>query len=489
MEGEHGPKPDGTSDGASPDGVSVGAVTPPPAAVPQPPAPPEAPPQYVPAPYGAPAPPPAAPPPYVPPQYGAPAPSPAYVPPPAYPPPSAPSQYGASAPLPYTPPQYGAPAPPAAPGAPAAYAPYSPPPMVAPMPVPSAFGQPPPPAAKRGGSRTLLIVGIVAVLLILILAGGAIVANASLSSTYSPKRALSDYLAAQGRGDVNAMMLGATFTSPDNASNQFFTKDAVTDMMQMVENRTISNVSITSSQDLDSSTSKITVSMSWNNTQRTQTYTVRKDTSRVHDLFYYSWRVDIPSTSITVTLPNQPGAIVVDSIPVTSPTSINVIQGYHTVTMQSTNFYDQASQTANGVDGAASVAFTSKMGANALAAAGDAVKAAFNNVTCDVAKYYDCPTHVYKVDAGYYDTLPAPGGDIRANTTWNSVFTGDPTTGMAVVIGTTNDQVTASGKCAMKLTVDGSKVYNFTGTWTGTLTWANNGFGSDLTLDCDSARA
>jgi hypothetical protein len=508
MEGEHESKPEGTSDGASTDGASVEAATPPTAAAPQPPAPPAAPPPYVPPQYGAPAPP-TAPPPYAPPQYGAPS------PPPAAPPAYAPPQYGApapppGAPQPYAPPQYGAPAPPpgapqpyappaytpqygaaappaspVAPGAPPGYAPYSP----APMPVQPGFGQPPPPAAKKGGSRVLLIVGIVAVFLILVLAGGAIVANASLSSTYSPKRAVSDYLAAQARGDVNAMMLGATFTSPDSTSSQFFTKDAVAAMMGMTENKSISSVSVTSSQDLDSSTSKVAVSMSWNNTQRTQTYTVRKDTSRMHDLFYYSWRVDIPSTSISVTLPNQPGAIVVDAIKVTSPAAINVIQGYHTVTMQSTSFYDEASQTANGVDGAASVAFTSKMGANALAAAGDSVKAAFNNVTCDAAKFFDCPSHAYKVPAGYYDTLPAPGGDIRANTSWTIVFAGDPTTAMKLVIGTDNDKVTASGTCAMKLTVDGSKIYNFTGTWTGTLTWANSGFASDLTLDCDATRA
>jgi hypothetical protein len=445
MEDEQGLKPEAANDGASPDGVPVGAVTPPPVAVPQSPAPPVAPPPYVPPPYSAAPPPPA-----------------------------------------YAPPPYGAPAPPG-PGAPAEYAPYSPPPVGAPMPVPLAFG--PPPAAKKRGSRVLLIVGIVAVFLIVVLAGGAILANASLSSTYNPKRAVSDYLAAQSRGDVNAMMLGATFTAPDNTTPQLFNKDAVTAMMQMVENRTISKVSITSSQDLDSSTSKVSVSMSWNNTQRTQTYTVRKDTSRVHDFFYYSWRVDIPYTSINVTLPNQAGAIVVDAIGVFSPAAINVIQGYHTVTMQSTNFYDEASQTANSVDGAASVTFPSKIGANALVSAGDAVKAAFNNVTCDVSKYYDCPSHVYKVPAGYYDTLPAAGGDIRADTTWNSAFVGDPTTGMTLVIGTDTNKITANGTCAMKLTVDGTKGYNFTGTWTGTLTWTNGAFASDVTANCDSTRA
>jgi hypothetical protein len=396
-----------------------------------------------------------------------------------------------AAPPPYQPPQAAAPAsapPPPPPAAPPEYAPYSPPPVSTPIPVPSAFA--PPPAAKKRGSRTLLIVGIVAVFLILVLGGAGFLANASLSSTYSPKRAVTDYFAAQARGDVNAMMSNATFINTDTSSSQFFTREAVMAMMGMAENRAITGVTVTSVQDLDSSTSKVGVSMTWNSNSRTQTFTVRKDNSRVHDLFYYSWRVEIPSSSITVTLPNQPGAVQVDGIDVTSPSSISVIQGYHTVTMLNTPLYDEAYETANAVDGTAAVTFPSKIGAVAQADAVQAVKASFGNITCDASKYFNCPGHAYKVPAtDSYDVLQAAGGNINAYSSWSIAFTGDPTTGMTLVITTETGKVTDNGTCAMKLTVDGNRTYNFKGTWTGTLTWSNGGFTSYLTEACDSTRA
>src|SRR4029077_14952223 len=165
----------GDSASASPDGAPAGAITPPPASLPEPAAAP-------------PPPPPAAPPPYI-------------------PPPSAPPEY----------------VPPA--GAQSEYAPYSPPPMSAPMPMPPAFA--PPQAARKGGRRGLLIGAIVAVFLILVLGGGAALANASLSSTYSPKAAVSDYFAAQARGDVDGMWSNATYMN-GGGSDSLFNQDAVT---------------------------------------------------------------------------------------------------------------------------------------------------------------------------------------------------------------------------------------------------------------------
>jgi hypothetical protein len=349
-------------------------------------------------------------------------------------------------------------------------------------------GYAPPPASKKGGSRGLLIGAIVAVFLILVLGGGALLANASLSSTYSPKAAVADYFAAQARGDVNGMWSNATYVT-GGGSDTLFSKDAVTAMMANDQNKAVSNVSVTSTQDLDSSTSKVSVAMSWGGTQITHTYTVSKDTARVHDLFYYSWRVDIPSWPINVTLPNQPGAVSVDGIAVSSPSAIQVIQGYHTVKMLSTDIYDEASQTANASDGAASVTFPTTVGQGAFKAATDAIKKAFANETCDAAQYYDCPNHQYKVPAGYYDTLPAPGGDIRANSSWVIVFNGDQTTGMKLVVTTESGKVTASGTCAMTMTVDGSKTYQFKGTWTATLVFSSSGVSSDVLENCDSARA
>jgi hypothetical protein len=192
-----------------------------------------------------------------------------------------------------------------------------------------------------------------------------------------------------------------------------------------------------------------------------------------------------------VTLPNQGGAVQIDgiSVPASSVSSVQVIQGYHTVRMLSTDFYETASMPANAVEGNASVTFPTKLSSTAIAAAAASIKAAFGNETCDVKKYYNCPNHLYKVQAGYYDTLPAPGGDIRANTSWSIAFTGDPTSSMTLVVTSVAGQVTGSGTCAMTLTVDGSKIYHFTGTWTATLTWANGDFGSDVLEDCDKTRA
>ena len=352
--------------------------------------------------------------------------------------------------------------------------------------MPSGFA--PPPAARKGGRRGLVIGAIVAIVLILLLGGGAALANASLSATYSPKAAVSDYFAAQARGDVNAMWSNATFET-GGGSEDFFSKDAVTAMMANDQNHAVSNVSVTSAVELDSSTSKVDVAMTWAGTQITHTYTVSKDTSRVHDFFYYSWRVDIPSQAIALTLPNQAGLVQVDGIGVSSPSSVQVIQGYHSVQMASTDIYDEATQVANASDGSASVTFPSTVSQGAFKAAADSVSGAFANETCDASKYFDCPNHKYAVPAGFYDTLPAAGGDIRANSSWVIVFTGDPTTNMKLVVTSDAGKVTASGTCAMTLTVDGNKTYKFTGDWTGTLTYSSGGVASDVLENCDAARA
>jgi hypothetical protein len=65
---------------------------------------------------------------------------------------------------------------------------------------------------------------------------------------------------------------------------------------------------------------------------------------------------------------------------------------------------------------------------------------------------------------------------------------GDPTTNMKLAVSTDSGKIDASGVCAMQMTVDGTKKYNFVGGWTGTLTWTNGAFDSDVSLDCDSAR-
>ncbi len=334
-----------------------------------------------------------------------------------------------------------------------------------------------------------LIIGIVAVVVLAALGGGGALANASLSSTYSPQRAVSDYLSAMGRGDASGMMSNANFLSDDLASSQFFTKDGLTAMLAVDQNKQISNVKVSSASTVDDSTDSVSVTLSWGGTPRNLTYKVRKDPSRVHYLFYPSWRVQVPFTTITVTVPNQGGGVQVDgvSLPAASKKT-EAIQGVHSVAMQATDFYSANTQIADGVDGSPIVAFPTDLSSSAKAAAGGSIKAAFANVTCDVTKYFDCPNHRYNVRAGYYDLLPAPGGDIRANSWWSLAFVGDPTTSMKLTVSTTSGKVDATGICGMTLTVDGKSTYNFVGVWTGTLTWTAGAFNSDVTEDCDVSR-
>lgn len=390
-------------------------------------------------------------------------------PPPSEPPPYTPAASSVYSPAPVATPtqvppvyeqQFGAP-----------FAPYAPPPVMAP---------------RRNRGRMLLVIGAIVLVVLAALGGGAVFANAQLSSTYSPQRAVSDYFAAMARGDVGGMMNNATLLAGDSTYSQFFGRDELTAMMNVDQNKQISDVKIDSVSSLSSSTSSVNVSLSWGGTARNLTYQVQKDTSRVHYLFYDSWRVQVPFTTISVSLPNQPGGILVDgqALSSTAGGKFEAIQGFHKVEMAQSNFYDSVVQTVDGVDATGTIAITAGISASARAAAADAVRGAFANTTCDTT-YWDCPNHQYH---GAF-ILPAPGGDITTNTGWVLVYEGDPTTGMKLTVTTTTGLVTGIGICAMKLTVDGSRVYHFVGTWTGKLTWANGGFGSDLTSYCDAARA
>ena len=476
MEGDNNP---GNEGGSGPGSNEPVAPTPPPAQgpAPLPPAP-----QAPPSPYG---PPPTAAPPYTPP----PAAAPQYTPPPAYP--QAPQAPYAAPPqqTPYQPP----PAYPQQPqqqyGAPATYAPPAPQQQ-------GYYGQPQPgfapPPAQRGGPRPMLIVGIIAVFLVLVLGVGGFLANSSLSSTYSPSSAVRGYFAAQSRGDVTYMLANANYLKGDNGTDAFFGKAALTDMVSLQENRSVSNVSVTSITQLDSSTSKVSASLTWNGSQVSQTYTVHKDTSRTHFLFYNDWKLDIPASAITITLPNQAGGIQVDGIDVPSgSTSVSVIQGFHKVSMLKSDFYDQDDESVNAIDSSASVAFKGTLSSTAMSAAADSVKAAFKpaNITCDTNKYVDCPGHVYKPKPGFFEGLQMPGGEVDAYTQWIFNITGDPSSGMQLTVTTEAGKVSANGTCSSQLVVDGSKKYNYTGTWTGTLTFHGGVFDSKVDFSCDDNKA
>ncbi|HZQ50234.1 MAG TPA: hypothetical protein VFB69_07995 [Candidatus Dormibacteraeota bacterium] len=355
------------------------------------------------------------------------------------------------------------------------------------MPVQPGFA--PPPAARGGGGRTLLIVGGIALFLIVVLAVGGVLLNASLSSTYNPGKAVQAYFAAQSRGDVGYMVANANYLKGDTGTDAFFGKDGLTAMVALKENKSVSGVSVSSNEELDSSTSKVTVSMQWNGSQVSETYTLHRDTSRTHFVFYNDWKLDIPAHSISITVPNQPGALQIDGIDVpTGASSVSVIQGYHNVTMAKSDFYDESDQSANAVDGAATVAFDGKVSADALAAAAKAIDDTFAG-HCDATKYSGCPGHVYHPKAGTYEIFTLPGGEVDAYSSWQFTLVGHPSAGMTLTVSTEAGKATASGNCTVKLVVDGKSSHTYSGAWTADLTYDTGAWGTDVTFDCVKRQA
>lgn len=371
--------------------------------------------------------------------------------------------------------------------APTAVAPYVTPMFAEQSGSPFAPYQPPPQSAPRqSGWRKWLEIGVVVTVMLAALGGGAALANASLSSLYSPQRAVHDYFAAMAKGDVDGMMNNATLVQGDSTYSDFFTRTALTSMMTVAQNKQISDVRIGAPSRIDDSTNSLDVTLSWGGIAHGLDYKVVKDTSRVHDFFYDSWRVQIPSTTITITLPNQPGPMELDGalMPGGSANKVEAIQGFHDVVMAATFLYDEVSQVVDGTGGMTAMTLPSEMSSTAKSAAVDAIKASFKNITCDV-KYWDCPNHQY---TGAWILSGAPGGDISTNSGWVIVFTGDPTFGMKLTITTTTGEVDASGTCAATMTVDGNRTYHFAGTWTGVLTVQSFSFGSHVLEDCIQAR-
>jgi hypothetical protein len=346
----------------------------------------------------------------------------------------------------------------------------------------------PPAAVGRGGRRGLVSALILILVVVAAGGGGAAFANASWSTNYSPGQAALDYFAAQQRADAAGMMANATFLHADPAS-AFFDRSAVTAMLRTRDNSDLKDVRVLSVHAVDVNTSRVNVSMTWAGTSRTATYTVRRDKSQSHYVFYNSWRVDIPSTTINLSLPNQPGLVRVDGIIVPSM-SVHAISGYHTVTVAGTSFYDSSSKVADGVDSDAIVQLDGNLSPTAMSAAGAAINDTLNN-HCDAAKYPECPGHTYTAaNDGYIYYLNLPGYSEIDFKTYVFTLVSDPTAGMKVVVGTEAGQATASGTCATTLTVDGSQNYGFTGTWTAAMTWRASSFSqTDVKFDCAAAKA
>jgi hypothetical protein len=378
---------------------------------------------------------------------------------------------------------------------------YAPPPAYAP---PAAYAPPPPqayapypigpPPANRGSKGTVLL--IIGMIVVLLLAGGgvgAVLINASLANTYSDSKTVSDYLAAQKKGDSAFMLANANFLKGDGSYGQYFDSGGLNAMLAIPQNTDISDVNIASTTVVDANTNTVNVTMTWAGHHVVRAYTVHRDLARVHYNLYNSWRLDIPFATINLTLPNQPGSITVDglTLPQGAIRDIQVIQGFHKVAMEGTDLYDSTSMNADTIDGGAAVVFLSTISANAIATAKSTIKKAFN--TCDAATnaMQACLGRTYHAanQPGfiYYFNLPGYGEVDYKSFVYS--LTSDPTNNMKLVVGAESGKLAASGACAYTMTVDGSRKYNLKGTWTATLTVAGGSFGYNLTYNCTKSKA
>jgi hypothetical protein len=362
----------------------------------------------------------------------------------------------------------------------------APEPEPGPRPLPTSEAAPAPTPRRTG--RVLIAVGVVVVLVLGAMGVSAYIANASLSSTYSPQRAVTDYFAAQKRGDAVGMMDNATFLRGDGSYSQDFDTIAVAQMLKTPENTDIRDVKITSSQVVDASTQSLTVSMTWNGKQRSQAYTVRKDPARVHYFLYYSWRVDIPYVTIGVKLPNQAGQIGLDGVllpPGSGTNGIQAIQGFHSLNMYASFLYDSSTQVVDAVDTAPTATFPTNLSTAAAKAVHDAVNKAFGN--CDAAKYNTCFGHAYGTPNNDPYTIwswPVPGHGYVEYTSYYYAVAGDPAATMTLVVGTDPGKLTASGPCAGTLTINGNKDYSLKGDFTATLTINSGTVTANVILNC-----
>ncbi|HEY8839093.1 MAG TPA: hypothetical protein VIO80_00325 [Candidatus Dormibacteraeota bacterium] len=370
---------------------------------------------------------------------------------------------------------------------------YSPPPAYAAPPQYAPYQAAPPPAKRSHTGRNLLIIGLVLVLLLAAGGVGAVVANATLSSTYSAGKTVTDYLAAQKSGNTAFMLANANYLRGDGSYSQYFEAGGLNAMLAIAQNTDIQDVKIASTTVTDANTSTVNVTMTWAGHHVVRAYTVHRDLTRVHYNFYNSWRIDIPFASINLKLPTQPGSIAVDglTLPQGALADIQVIQGFHKVTMDSTDLYDKVSADADTIDGGTAVVFASVISPTATAAAKSTIKKAFN--TCDKATNarQDCLNHTYhapvRANTVFYFDLPGYGQVYY--TTFVLTLTSDPTKNMKLVVSADSGKVAASGSCAYTMTVDGSKKYNLKGSWTATLTDSAGSFGYDLIYDCEKSKA
>jgi hypothetical protein len=356
--------------------------------------------------------------------------------------------------------------------------PPTPQPAVEPVP-PNGVG---PPRPRRGKRRYL----IGAAIAVVVLGGAAVGANLILAGTYTPQRALVDYLHAQSRGDVNGMWQNGVFQGGEGAYHVFFSRDAVAAMMSDPRNTLISRVSVTSARQLDGNTQIVTANLDWYGSHRSIDFRVVKDTSQMHWLLYPSWRVIAPTATINFTFPNQGGAITIDGLdlPDSSGSAITVLSGEHTATMGATDIVASETHTVDVSlpSSIGAVEFHDVMTPAASKAAADSVKQAF--ASCDAAKDDFCPNHTYNApnDGNLYFFV-APDGSHVFYRHYTVSLLGDPTSGMTTTFESQDGHVSVTGSCTTR-TATGVKNVDHAGHFDGKLTWNGSGFDSDVSWNC-----
>ena len=355
---------------------------------------------------------------------------------------------------------------------------------------PQAWGAAPPP--RRGMGSWIAITMVVIFVLFAAAGGGAYFAGTNLSRTYSPQQAVLNYFAAQQRGDVDTMLADANFTRGDGSYAQFFNKNALTAMLSMDQNKQISNLKIDSLHELNSSTAEVDTSMSWGGASYTHAYVVHKDLADTHYFFYNSWKVDVPSTTIPFDLPRQPGQLAVDGIllPDAKADTVEVIAGFHTLSMDQSAFYDRQTKTVNALLSPSLVSFEDKLSSTATVAISAAIRAGAN--VCNAAKYL-CPNHTYHapVRAGYIYYVDMPGHPQIYYKSYVQRLSGDITKGMTLDVTNDESWVYAKGTCVSNITFTGygTKTYRFKGTWSADVQWTGSAFKATVYVDCAAKAA
>ncbi len=339
-----------------------------------------------------------------------------------------------------------------------------------------------PPRARRRKRRYVIGVAIA----LLLPGGAAIGVNQVLAGTYSPQRALSGYLRAQSRGDVNGMWQNGVFHGDEGAYHAFFSRDALAAMMSDPRNTLISRVNVTSARPIDGNTEMVTASLDWYGSHRSIDFRVVKDTSRMHWLLYPSWRVVAPTGTINFTYPNQGGVISIDGVPLpdSSGSAIAVISGEHQATMAATDVVAGETHTVDVSlpSSAAAVEFHSVLTPAAAKAAADAVKQAF--ASCDAGKYDRCINHTYNApnDGNLYFFV-APNGSHVFYTHYTVSLVGDPTANMTTTFETQDGHLGVTGACTTRIAT-GARNVDHAGEFDGKLTWNGSSFDSDLNWSC-----